>query len=135
MTQEMAGVDKIPAHQYPHTIIRSRHLKYHLDCFPVMESVIATEDGHAAIHPESRGALQPRSEDWRRRARQAFLAGNHAAIGSRPSFLRNEALFNQLIGIFVLQKALYAICCEASNRSDWIHIPLAWVVGIIDHGK
>jgi hypothetical protein len=56
-----------------------------------MESVISTEDEHAAIHPESRGALQPRNENWRRRARQA--------------------------------------------RSDWIHIPLAGVVGIIDHGK
>jgi hypothetical protein len=135
MTQGMAGVDKIPAYQYPDAITDSRRLKYYLDCFPVMESAIATEDEHAAIHPESRGAIQPRNEDWRRRARQSFLADYRAAIGGCPSFLRNEALFNQLIGVFVLERALYEICHETANRSDWIHIPLAEVVGIIDHGK
>jgi maltose alpha-D-glucosyltransferase/alpha-amylase len=100
-----------------------------------MESVIATEDEHAAIHPESRGALQPRSEEWRRRTRQAFLAGYRAGIGGCPSFLRNEALFNQLIGVFVLEKTLYEICYETANRSGWVHIPLAGVLGIIDHAK
>ncbi len=125
----MAGVDKIPAYQYPDAITDSRRLKYYLDCFPVMESGIATENF------ESRGAIQPRNEDRRRRARQSFLAGYRAAIGGCPLFLRNEALFNQLIGVFVLERALYEICHETANRSDWIHIPLAEVVGIIDHGK
>jgi predicted trehalose synthase len=46
---------------------------------------------HDAIRPESRGALQLRSEDWRRRAEQVFLAGYRAAIGDCPSFPRNEA--------------------------------------------
>lgn len=122
MTQGMAGVDKIPAYQYPDAITDSRRLKYCLDCFPVMESVIATEDEHAAI-------------DWRWRARQSFLAGHRTAIGGCPSFLRNEALFIQLIGVFALERALYEICHETANRSDRTHIPLAEVVGIIDYGK
>ena len=44
MTQGMAGVDKIPAYQYPDAITDSRRLKYYLDCFPVMELGIATEN-------------------------------------------------------------------------------------------
>jgi predicted trehalose synthase len=96
---------------------------------------IATEDEQAAIHPESRGALRPRNEEWLRRVRQAFLAGYRATIGSCPSFLHNEILFNQLIGVTVLEKALYEVCYETANRSDWIPIPLAGVVEIIDHGK
>jgi predicted trehalose synthase len=38
-----------------------------------------------------------------------FLAGYRAAIGDCPSFPRNEALFKQLIEIFVLEKTLYEI--------------------------
>lgn len=48
---------QIPAYQYPDAITDSRRLKYYLDCFPVMELVIATKDEHAAIHPELRGAI------------------------------------------------------------------------------
>jgi len=90
---------------------------------------------HDAIRPESRGALQLRSEDWRRRAEQVFLAGYRAAIGDCPSFPRNEASFSQSIEISVLEKALYKICYEAANRPNWIHIPLAGIVEIICHGK
>jgi maltose alpha-D-glucosyltransferase / alpha-amylase len=61
--------------------------------------------------------------------------GQCAAIGDCPSFPRNETSFSQLIEIFVLEKALYEICYEAANRSDWIHIPLVGVVEIICHGK
>src|SRR5271169_2383728 len=70
-------------------------------------------DARAVIPPASRGALQPGSEDWRR-AKQVFLAGYCAAIGDCPSFPRNEALFNQLIEIFVLEKTLYEICYGAA---------------------
>ena len=74
------------------------------------------------------------SKRWLNRWRQhAFLAGYHAAIGDYPSFPRNEALFKQLIEIFVLEKTLYEICYGAANRSG--HIPQARVVKIIGHGK
>jgi predicted trehalose synthase len=89
-------------------------------------------DERAAVSPESRGALQPRSEDWRR-AKQLFLAGYHGAIGDSPSFPRNEALFKQLIEIFVREKTFYEICYGAANRSG--HILQAGVVKIIGHGK
>jgi len=56
-----------------------------------------------------------------------------AAIGDCPSFPRNEALFKQLIEIFVLEKTRYEICYGAANRSG--HIPQARVVKIIGHGK
>jgi predicted trehalose synthase len=92
----------------------------------------STLDERAAIPPESRGALQPRSEDWRR-AKQVFLAGYRAAIADCPSFPRNEALFKQLIEIFVLEKTLYEICYGAANRLG--HIPQAGVVKIIGYGK
>jgi predicted trehalose synthase len=75
-------------------------------------------DERAAIPPESRGALQPRNEDWRR-AKQVFLAGYRAAIGDCPSLPRNEAL--------------YEICYGGANRSG--HIPQAGVVKIIGYGK
>jgi predicted trehalose synthase len=89
-------------------------------------------DERAAIPPDSCGALQPRSEDWRR-AKQVFLAGYRAAIGDCPSFTRNEALLKQLIEICVREKTLYEICYGAANRSG--HIPQARVVKIIGHGK
>jgi predicted trehalose synthase len=41
---------------------------------------------HDAIRPESRGALQLRSEDWRRRAEQVFLAGYAPRSAIVPRF-------------------------------------------------
>jgi maltose alpha-D-glucosyltransferase/alpha-amylase len=89
----------------------------------------------AAIRPESRGALQPWSEDWRMRAKQAFLAGYREAIGDCPSFPRDDALIRRLLEVFTLEKALYEICYEAANRPDWIHIPLMGVMEIVGHAK
>jgi predicted trehalose synthase len=79
------------------------------ECLRLFDYAVASAlDARAAIPPASRGALQPRSEDWRR-AKQVFLPGYRAAIGDCPSFPRNEALFKQLIEIFVLEKTLYEI--------------------------
>ena len=89
----------------------------------------------AAIRPASRSALQPRSEDWRRRAEQVYLAGYRAPIGYCSSFPRNEASFSHLIEKFVLERSLYKIYYEEVNRLDSIHIPLAGVAKIICHGK
>ena len=89
----------------------------------------------AAIRPESAGPLRPWSDDWRRRVKQAFLAGYRAAIGDCPSFPKDEGLTNQLLDLFMLEKALYEICYEAANRPDWIHIPLADAVEMMGHGK
>jgi len=72
-------------------------------------------DGGASFRPESRGARQPRSEDWRRRAKQVFLAGYRAAIGDCSSFSRNEASFSHLIAKFVLEKSLYQIYYETAQ--------------------
>jgi maltose alpha-D-glucosyltransferase/alpha-amylase len=89
----------------------------------------------AAIRPESGVALRPWSDDWRRRVKQAFLAGYRDAIGDCPSFPKDEAVNKQLLELFMLEKALYEICYEAANRPDWIHIPLSGVMEMMGHGK
>jgi len=89
----------------------------------------------AAIRPDSVGALRPWSDDWRRRVKQAFIAGYREAIGDCVSFPRDEALVRQLLDLFTLEKALYEICYEAANRPEWVHIPLADAVEMIGHGR
>ena len=88
-----------------------------------------------SFRPESPGALQLKSEDWRRRAEKVFLAGYRAVIGDCSSFSRNEASFSHLIKKFVLEKSLYQIYYEAPSRLEWVHIPLAGAAKIICHGK
>jgi maltose alpha-D-glucosyltransferase/alpha-amylase len=58
-------------------------------------------------------------DDFRRRARQAFLAGYEEALGQALSE-RQRAL----LGLLMLEKASYEVCYESANRPDWLAVPL-----------
>jgi len=92
-------------------------------------------DERAAIRPESRNTLQPWSNEWRRLAKQAFLAGYRGAIGDCSAFPGEDGPFKTMLDLFVLEKALYEIAYEAANRPDWVHIPLAGVMEVAENGR
>ncbi len=56
----------------------------------------------------------------RRGAQQAFLAAYQEAAAGLPGMDRNE-----LLDLFLVEKAAYEICYEAANRPAWVPIPLS----------
>ena len=69
--------------------------------------------------------------DWEARARAAFLAGYTATV--EPALLPNgDAGIQTLLSIFELEKAVYELRYELDNRPDWVRIPVAGILRLLD---
>jgi maltose alpha-D-glucosyltransferase/alpha-amylase len=81
---------------------------------------------------DSVAKLLPFAEAWRKCAQAKFLDSYLAAIGDCPSCPKDRATLNRLLGLFTLEKALYEICYEATNRPTWLRIPIAGLQSALD---
>jgi trehalose synthase-fused probable maltokinase len=75
-----------------------------------------------------RGVEPP--EGWEARARDAFLLGyldevDHSLIPSGSSLER-------LLAVFELEKAVYELRYELDNRPEWVRIPVAGIVRLLE---
>jgi maltokinase len=76
-----------------------------------------------------RGITVP--DGWEGRCRTAFLEGYFAAV--EPSLLPpGRAATEQLLSIFELEKAVYELRYELDNRPDWVHIPVAGILRLLE---
>ena len=73
--------------------------------------------------PEKEEELRKTLADWEARVVQRFLAGYRTAVAGCPSVPVDEAAFTALVNLFTLEKALYEVVYEATNRPDWLSIP------------
>jgi predicted trehalose synthase len=79
--------------------------------------------------PILRGVDAP--EGWEGRCRQAFLDGYFSAVDA--SILPpGENGITRLLSIFELEKAVYELRYELNNRPDWIDIPVAGILRILE---
>jgi predicted trehalose synthase len=76
-----------------------------------------------------RGAAAP--EGWEDRAREAFLAGYFDTVDSRLLPPGQEAT-EKLLSVFELEKAVYELRYELNNRPDWVSIPVAGIVRLLE---
>jgi trehalose synthase-fused probable maltokinase len=70
--------------------------------------------------------------EWERRARDEFLAGYREEID--PSLVPAGEGFDNLLAIFELEKAVYELRYELNNRPDWVPIPIAGILRLLDEG-
>jgi maltokinase len=76
-----------------------------------------------------RGAGAP--EDWENRAREAYLEGYNATVD--PSLLPpGQQATEQLLKVFELEKVVYELRYELNNRPDWVAIPVAGIVRLLE---
>ena len=76
-----------------------------------------------------RGAAAP--EGWEQRARDEFLAGYNETAD--PSLLPSgEAAVARLLTVFELEKSVYELRYELNNRPDWVHIPVAGILRMLE---
>ena len=65
-------------------------------------------------------------------AERAFLSGYQGVIAATSSPLKmDDATFNALLNLFLLDKAAYEICYEAAHRPEWIDVPLGAFAAIV----
>ncbi|WP_342643698.1 maltose alpha-D-glucosyltransferase [Rhodoligotrophos ferricapiens] len=71
---------------------------------------------------------------WNRQTSAAFLDAYKQTIRAAPDRRElelPEAAFNSLLELFLLEKALYEVAYEASNRPKWVDIPLTGLMRIL----
>jgi maltose alpha-D-glucosyltransferase/alpha-amylase len=68
---------------------------------------------------------------WGDRLRQVYWDAYREAIGQSPLWPQDEDARQKLLTVFVLEKALYEIEYELSNRPNWLHIPLEATLRIL----
>jgi maltokinase len=76
-----------------------------------------------------RGSVAP--EGWEERARGEFLKGYNETVdqGLMPA---GETAFQRLLTVFELEKAVYELRYELNNRPEWIHIPVAGILRMLE---
>jgi maltose alpha-D-glucosyltransferase / alpha-amylase len=69
---------------------------------------------------------------WRDAALAHFLDGYRRELGDCGIWPARDEDGWRLLDLFVLEKACYEICYEAANRPQWITIPLAGIVALLE---
>ena len=75
-----------------------------------------------------RGAEPP--DDWEERARDAFLGGYLAEVDA--NLIPSGSSFDRLLAVFELEKAVYELRYELDNRPDWVRIPVAGILRLLE---
>jgi predicted trehalose synthase len=76
-----------------------------------------------------RGQSAP--EGWEHRARERFLTGYHNAVDGTLLPPGQQAT-EQLLSVFELEKAVYELRYELNNRPDWVAIPVAGILRLLE---
>jgi trehalose synthase-fused probable maltokinase len=70
-------------------------------------------------------------DGWEERAREAFLGGYLQTVDT--SLLPpGQSAIEQLLAIFELEKAVYELRYELNNRPDWVKIPVAGILRLLE---
>jgi maltokinase len=76
-----------------------------------------------------RGAAAPAG--WEERTRESFLEGYFETVDSRLLPPGQDAVA-RLLSVFELEKAVYELRYELNNRPDWVGIPVAGIVRLLE---
>ena len=73
-------------------------------------------------------------EGWEQRCREVFLEGYRASVD--PTLLPpSDVGAERLLGLFELQKLVYELRYELGNRPDWVGIPVAGLLRLLERAE
>lgn len=88
-----------------------------------------------AGHSENLSALEKPARDWESESSAAFMQGYQKAIKGCSSCPADDETFRQMLGLFILEKALYEVRYELANRPSWLRIPVEGIMSLLAHGS
>jgi len=86
---------------------------------------------YAASAAELQRGVEPPA-GWEDRAREQFLDGYRATVDQ--SLVPSGAAMDKLLTVFELEKAVYELRYELNNRPDWVRIPVAGILRMLETG-
>jgi maltose alpha-D-glucosyltransferase/alpha-amylase len=94
-------------------------------------AISAAIDRTADLSPEDRSILTPLMQEWGERLTAEYWDSYRATPADVPLWPAKEDQARQLLDVFLLEKALYEIEYELTNRPTWLHIPLEATLRIL----
>ena len=83
------------------------------------------------LNPEDRATLTHRIRDWGDRLMAAYWESYRETLDEARLWPAEEVQRKELLDFFLLEKALYEIEYELTNRPSWSHIPLEATLRIL----
>jgi maltose alpha-D-glucosyltransferase/alpha-amylase len=78
-----------------------------------------------------RSRLEAWARFWHEWVSIEFLRGYAASTEGAPFLPAKDAMREELLNIYRLEKALYELSYELANRPDWVRIPIAGIVSLL----
>jgi maltose alpha-D-glucosyltransferase/alpha-amylase len=84
------------------------------------------------LRPEDFPSLEPWARFWYSHVSVAFLRGYLAATTQAPFLPHGREDFQVLLDAYLLEKAIYELGYELNNRPDWVRVPLAGILHLLE---
>jgi maltose alpha-D-glucosyltransferase/alpha-amylase len=91
--------------------------------------------GHVASRPSERERLEPWARIWQTWTTAAFLRGYFTSAAGSLFIPAASSQRDALLRLFVLEKALYELNYELTNRPDWVRIPLKGIFELLGDAR
>ena len=88
-----------------------------------------------SIREEDFSLLESAAEYWYLYVSNIFVKSYFETIGPAEFLPKNDVEFNNLLQIYLLDKAIYELGYELNNRPDWILIPLRGIQHVLNNFK
>ena len=84
-----------------------------------------------SVRPEDAAQLKPWARFWDFWVSVSYVKG-YLDTAANASFLpKSQDEFNLMLGVYVLEKAIYELAYELNNRPGWADIPIAGILQIV----
>jgi maltose alpha-D-glucosyltransferase / alpha-amylase len=95
-------------------------------------SVIAAFERAPRGAPDEQGKLAAALGEWRDRATDAFLTAYRESMTSARLWPADPQPVNAMLDFFLLEKAVYEIEYELAHRPEWLRIPVAGLLRMLE---
>ncbi len=85
---------------------------------------------YTARRPADAAQMEPWARLWESSVSAEFLRAYRGSVGASSIVPQARDSFDALLGIYVLDKALYELIYELDNRPAWIRIPLHGILSL-----
>lgn len=87
------------------------------------------------VKEQDRTQLTEHLQTWTRWMGVEFMKAYLSEMSTSDILPKDDQQTEQLLRLFILEKALYEVGYEIQNRPDWVGIPLAGVLEILEEGE
>ena len=84
-----------------------------------------------AVRPEDAEQLKPWARFWHLWVSVEFLKGFFQATPEAVFIPKSRAETDLLLNVYLLEKAVYELGYELNNRPDWVSVPVAGILEIL----